>query len=283
MLTLVRFSVATLLVFLSAAALNTAAWPGPVLELDPIAPAAVPETLQPIPPIRIPDPSHPSADSPAIRATDPFAGMTTTGTGAATAADSDAQPTEPSRTGTTVDVSDVQLMCDQNALPGARNTASGRLRGALKRNLPALRGYGFAEEDVVQDTIASILQKCIDILTQPNPPAYIHVMLKNRIIDLYRQQKSLVSLDDDEAAYGLLQFDLPWSLATPTAGFETADLVQRLESELSPREKQVLVRLLAEQETADVAAELNISQDRVREIRQQIRDKYQAFMAASNN
>ena len=84
MLTPARLSIAAALLCLLVTSATTA-WPGPVHDFEPVAPAAIPETLQPIPPVSVvPNSPRPLADSPAIGTTDAFSGMTTTGLGAKT-------------------------------------------------------------------------------------------------------------------------------------------------------------------------------------------------------
>lgn len=176
----------------------------------------------------------------------------------------------PDRAKNIIQISTLRQLCDENAGGTTRDDASKTLRSLFIRTLSSKNVAKFQADDVAQETILKVLLKCKDILSKPNPPAYVGAMLRNNSQNRFRD-KPTASFEDAKIQEEVAAVA---SSVDTASDYETNDMVQRLEKTLTVREWQVFTALIQEQETCDIAAGFDISKDRVRDIRAQIRKKF---------
>lgn len=140
-----------------------------------------------------------------------------------------------------------------------------------------LRGVA-AKGEAIQMVLERITKNCVRILLADNPGAYIHELARNTVVDMLRGENRARDLAREAentlatgATFGAL-------LGNPSADIadeiEALDIVRKLQVSLSERQVQVLMALLEDKDTVDIARELKISADRVREIREKIRAQF---------
>lgn len=168
--------------------------------------------------------------------------------------------------------SDVKEFCEKRSGAGFEHAYS-RLNRALKSNASLLVRRDFVvhgSDDLAQDVIVKLLLACERILAgeHPNIAGYVHEALKNRTIDVFR------SMESDPL---WLSSSLPTSYAglsfNPMSVLEARDQLRKLSQNLTAREQQVVTLTALGYSTSEAAKQMKVSDDRVRQIREQVRLK----------
>ena len=157
-------------------------------------------------------------------------------------------------------------MCDQTAIGSLRDAASARI-------LTALKGVATSQhidaDAVIQQTIQKFLERCEDILTKRNPPAYVMIMLKNEKINEFRSARRFTnSLDDPKAIETYITN--PWQeIGNPFSDYRMNEsrikILELADPVLSPRLKEVLDCKLEGMTNKEVADKLGITENTVKE------------------
>jgi RNA polymerase sigma factor (sigma-70 family) len=158
---------------------------------------------------------------------------------------------------------DIRTVC-----VSSEERAALRIRSALKISAKRLGAQAQDVDDSVQNTFVSMMLACKQLLVLQNPAGYVYKILKNKIAEYYRTrarqgvwhdektEASAVAGPDDQAAIVAFR-----------------DLITRLFVKLTEREAQVFVRWGRGESIASTSKELKIGNERVKELRQQIKAK----------
>jgi RNA polymerase sigma factor (sigma-70 family) len=164
---------------------------------------------------------------------------------------------------------DVQDTCD-GPDEAIRNEASTRLRIALRSNAEKVVFDHSKREDAVQATLVKILEKCAQILDRPKDQiaGYVLAILRNGAIDDARKRNRRpedASLDDSDN-----EKPVSWSAWEPTESTSHKQLLTLIFERLSPRERDVILNWATGMTAPEIANNLCVSADRIKELKAQI-------------
>src|SRR5262249_33046412 len=161
--------------------------------------------------------------------------------------------------------SDVKAVCTEQerasayAEFGIRNEASARLTRALTINASKMGSPAWRISDDVQDTLEKILRKCKEILSgrHPNIPGFVLKTLRNDGIDKWRKaERETKGLENYEANFAVGLANSAAAEARENAVLaELAGKLPELTRELSPRQKDVLLKWVSDKGTQQTAEE----------------------------
>jgi len=147
-----------------------------------------------------------------------------------------------------------------------------------------LRGFA-AKQEAIQTVLERVTKNCARILLADNPGGYISELAKNAVTDLLRKENRVREIarqtEGVPAAGNSLGAVVGDTSPDPARAVEAMDIVRKLQISLTERQLQVLMAMLEDKDTTDIAKELNISADGVRDVRERIRIQFTKLISAA--
>jgi DNA-directed RNA polymerase specialized sigma24 family protein len=187
-----------------------------------------------------------------------------------------------------VQESDVTATCTEESGIWVREQASARLMKAVKINLAKKGSPSWRLDDDAQDVMVKILAACTEMLSgrYDNIPAIVYSIIARDGID--KGRKKFKEVIGGAQAAEISESVTPRELQVdPHAVLEARDILSRLE--LTEREQEVVSRLHfldqhnKRRNTSEIADELGVTHDRVREIYGQVIKKCLKVMGCEGN